>query len=135
MKLAAVALAVVACSREQPPPPQPEPAGHAAAVATDPHPSKDPAKARQLIAAGNAVVLDVRTAEEFGDGHLPAATNLPVDDLPQHLGDVDKLAGGDKAKPIVVYCQAGSRAAKAKRTLEAAGYTNVTNGGGLDDLR
>ena len=137
MRLVAVAwLAAAACSRsESPPQPAPEPPGHAAAAATDPHPTKDPAKARQLIAAGTAVVLDVRTPEEFGDGHLPTATNLPVDDLPQHLGDVDKLAAGDKSKPIVVYCHAGSRAAKAKRALEAAGYTNVTNGGGLDDLR
>ena len=134
VKLAVLALAA-ACSRsEAPPPPQPEPAGHTAAAA-DPHPKKDPAKARQLIAAGNAIVLDVRTPEEFGDGHLPVATNLPVDELPNRLGDVDKLAAGDKSKPIVVYCHAGSRAAKAKRALEAAGYTNVTNGGGLDDLR
>jgi phage shock protein E len=46
-----------------------------------------------------------------------------------------KLTSGDKSKPIVVYCAAGSRAAKAKRTLESAGYTQVVNGGGLDELR
>lgn len=88
-----------------------------------------------MIAAGGAVVLDVRTPEEFGDDHLPTATNVPVDDLANRLADVDRLAGGDKAKPIVVYCHAGGRAARAKHELEAAGYTNVTNGGGLRDLR
>jgi rhodanese-related sulfurtransferase len=135
MRFAVVALALVAaCSHSDdpapPPAPPPAPAGHVAET----KPSKDPAKARQVIAAGGAVVLDVRTPEEFGD-HLPTATNVPVDDLPKRLAEVDHLAGGDKAKPIVVYCHAGGRAARAKRALEAAGYTNVTNGGGIDDLR
>jgi phage shock protein E len=97
-------------------------------------PAKDPQKARAMIAAG-ALVLDVRTPDEFGGGHLQTATNVPINQLADHLGDVDKLAGGDKAKPIVVYCAAGRRAARAKTQLEAAGYTNVVNGGGYDDLR
>jgi phage shock protein E len=95
--------------------------------------AKDPAKARELIAAG-AVVLDVRTPDEYRDGHLPTATNVPVDDVSTRLGEVDQLTHGDKAKPIVVYCAAGKRAARAKQTLESAGYTHVVNGGGFDDL-
>jgi rhodanese-related sulfurtransferase len=93
--------------------------------------AKDPAAAKQLLAAG-AVVVDVRTPEEFADGHVTNAVNLPVQSFAP--ADVDKLTGGDKSKPVVVYCAAGKRAAKAKASLEAAGYTNVVNGGGYDDL-
>lgn len=97
-------------------------------------PSKDPATARSLIASG-AVVIDVRTADEFADRHLAMAVNLPVDELPGRLAEVDRLVGGDRTRPIVVYCAAGTRAARAKAQLEAAGYTNVVNGGGFEDLR
>jgi rhodanese-related sulfurtransferase len=93
---------------------------------------KDPAAAKQLIAQG-ATVLDVRTPQEFAGGHIPQATNMPVEDLDPAA--VDKLLGGDKSKPIVVYCSKGGRAQKAKDKLEAAGYTHVVNGGGYDDLQ
>ncbi|MBA3460339.1 MAG: rhodanese-like domain-containing protein [Deltaproteobacteria bacterium] len=102
--------------------------------ATTTKPTQDPAAARKLIDSG-AIVLDVRTADEFAAEHLPNATNIPVDKVAEQLAQVDKLAGGDKSKPIVVYCAAGARSAKAKQTLESAGYTRVVNGGGLDDLR
>lgn len=92
---------------------------------------KDPAAAKKLIADG-ATVVDVRSPEEFDGGHLPQATNIPIDQFPQRLAEV---AGGDKAKPVVVYCGSGGRASKAKAQLEAAGYTNVVNGGGYEDLR
>jgi phage shock protein E len=120
----ALLLSTAACSRSEAPPPPAAPA----AVA------KDPAAAKKLIAAG-AVVLDVRTPEEYEDGHLPAAVNVPVDTIGTQLAQVDQLVGGDKARAIVVYCKAGSRAAKAKTALEDAGYTHVVNGGGLADLR
>lgn len=95
---------------------------------------KDPEAARKLIAAG-AVVVDVRTTDEFADEHLPAATNIPVQELGTRMTEVDKLVGSDKSRPIVVYCASGRRAGKAKAQLEAAGYTHVVNGGGFDDLR
>jgi rhodanese-related sulfurtransferase len=112
-----------ACSRSESPPPAPT-------AST----SKDPAAARTLVAAG-AIVIDVRTAEEYAEAHLPQAINIPVQDLPNRMTEVEKLVAGDKARSIVVYCAAGSRAAKAKATLDAAGYSMVVNGGGLDDLR
>jgi phage shock protein E len=123
--LLTLTLSVAGCSRSetsQPPATSSVPAG------------KDPAAARALIAKG-ATVIDVRTAEEFGGGHLPAATNIAVADIGGRLDDVAKLVAGDKAQPIVVYCAAGSRAAKAKKVLEDAGYQRVVNGGGYDDLR
>jgi rhodanese-related sulfurtransferase len=95
---------------------------------------QDPEAARKLIASG-AVVIDVRTPEEFAQEHIPRASNIPVDKVAEQLAQVEQLAGGDKHKPIVLYCAAGSRSAKAKQVLENAGYTQVVNGGGLDDLR
>lgn len=118
-------LSVANCSRSettQPPASTSVPAG------------KDPAAARAMIARG-AVVIDVRTADEYGGGHLPNATNIAVAEIAGKLGDVEKLVGGDKSKEIVLYCAAGSRAAKAKKVLEEAGYQHVVNGGGYDDLR
>jgi len=107
-----------------------------AAAATTPAPKrgKDPETARKLIAAGTPVV-DVRTEEEYAEGHVPSASNIPVDVVADHLADFEKLVGGDKSKPLVVYCESGSRSRKAKSILDAAGFTNVVNGGGLDDLQ
>ncbi len=96
-------------------------------------PVTDPATARRLLGEG-AVVLDVRTPEEFADGRVERAVNVPVQDVAGRLAEIEQLVGGDRARPVVVYCGMGGRAAKAKATLEAAGFTAVVNGGGLEDL-
>lgn len=121
MKKLVLLIALAACSKDATDKP------HATTAAVQ----KDPAAAKKLIADG-AVVVDVRTPAEFDGGHLPQATNIPIDQFPQRLAEV---AGGDKTKPVVVYCASGGRASKAKAQLEAAGYTNVVNGGGYDDLQ
>ena len=118
----AFGLALAGCSKKSDAPSQ-----HAQGV----HVQKDPAQAKQLIAQG-ATVLDVRSPDEFNGGHLPQATNVPIQSF--DLAVVDKLVGGDKTKPVVVYCAKGGRAQKAKDQLDAAGYTHVVNGGGYDDL-
>lgn len=127
LSTAIIVLGLAACSKSSDAPAPP--ATHAPATNV----VKDPAKARQWIAAG-ALVLDVRSPDEFGGDHLPQATNVPVQELASRLPDIDKLVAGDKTKPIVVYCSKGGRAAKAKQQLESAGYTQVVNGGGFDDL-
>jgi phage shock protein E len=99
-----------------------------------PSSAKDPAAARALI-AGGAAVVDVRTAEEYAEDHLANAVNVPVEELAKRIGEVDALVGGQKDRPVVVYCASGGRSAKAKQQLEAAGYGRVVNGGSLDDLR
>jgi len=127
MRLALLlALSFAACSKSESPAPPPAPATA--------KPAKDPAAAKKMIAAG-AVVVDVRTPEEFGADHLPQATNIPIQEFAQRIAEVETLTGGDKTKPVVVHCATGNRSAKAKQQLEAAGYTQVVNGGGLDDLR
>ncbi|HMY16992.1 MAG TPA: rhodanese-like domain-containing protein [Polyangium sp.] len=95
-------------------------------------PDRDPALARKLVGEG-AVLLDVRTADEYKERHLDKAVNIPVDQVNAQMAEIEKLTSGDKTKPIVVYCQAGGRAGRAKATLTAAGYTQVTNLGGIDD--
>ncbi len=109
-----LALSLAACSKSEPPAPAPS--------TSTPKSAKNPEAAKKMIAAG-AVVVD------------PQATNIPIEDFAQRLADVDTLTGSDKTKPIVVYCASGNRSGKAKQQLEAAGYTQVVNGGGLDDLR
>lgn len=81
------------------------------------------------LAAG-AVVIDVRTKAEYAGGHFDGARNIPLDVLASQL---KKL--GAPATPLVVYCASGARSAQAVSALKAAGYTDVTNGGGLSNLR
>ena len=90
------------------------------------------AEARRLI-AGGATVVDVREQDEWDEGHLPQAKHVPVAAVGERLAEIEAAAGG-KDRPIVVYCKAGGRAGRAKETLEAAGFTNVTNGGGYRAL-
>ncbi len=93
-------------------------------------PDRDPALAHKLVGEG-AVLLDVRSPEEFASGHIDKAVNVPVDALDEGMAAVDKLTGGDANKPIVVYCASGARAAHAKALLVKAGHTKVTNLGSL----
>ena len=71
--------------------------------------------------ADGPLLLDVRTAEEFAEGHVPGATNIAVDDLADHLADVEAY----RERGVVIYCQVGRRATTAVETLEAAGFARV----------
>lgn len=79
--------------------------------------SGDEAKAK--VQAG-ALLLDVRTPEEFAETHIKGATLIPVTELREQLGKLP-----DKDRPIVVYCRTGRRSRMAKRMLEEAGYQTV----------
>ena len=125
----AVTLVLDGCSKSEPP----APSSASPTAASRSRRNKDPEAAKALIASG-AVVIDVRTAEEFAGEHVANAINIPVEELAKRLAEVDQLVASDKAKPVVVYCQSGHRAVQAKRELERAGYSRVVNGGGVDDL-
>lgn len=79
------------------------------------------------------MLLDVRTPEEFAEGHVDGAINIPHDQIDAHAAEIDGLQGGDMAKPIVVYCRSGGRAGVAKQSLMQGGRSQVTNLGGLSD--
>jgi rhodanese-related sulfurtransferase len=69
----------------------------------------------------NPQIIDVRTPEEFMEGHIDDATN--VNWLGDHfVSDAEKL---DKTKPIFVYCKSGARSKKATEKLEELGFKNI----------
>ena len=73
-----------------------------------------------------AVLLDVRTCEEYAGGHIPGSVNLPLDRLDEIAGRVP-----DRDTPLFVYCLSGSRSAGAVSALRARGYTRAANIGGI----
>jgi len=83
-----------------------------------------------LIGDG-ALVVDVRTPEEFAGGHIKDALNIPSNGIRQLLSH-KKIS---KDRTIIVYCHSGARSAGARRALISNGYTNVINGGSLHRMR
>jgi len=83
------------------------------------------------LVKNGALVIDVRTTDEFSGGHIEGAIHIPYHVISQEIGKHEI----DKAKPIIVYCKSGARSAAARKSLEHAGYTNVINGGSLHQMR
>lgn len=81
-----------------------------------------------VIASGEAVLLDVRTPEEYNEAHFEGAILLPLQDI--EAGAVPTV-GTDET--IYLYCRSGNRSAQAKELLEAKNY-QVVDLGGLDDV-
>ncbi len=107
----------------------------AASPESDPNmlPDRDPALAKRLVEEEGALLLDVRTLPEYELGHAEGAMRIPHDELEERLAEVVDAQGGDKDKPIVVYCRSGKRSGIAKEILVKAGFKKVTNLGGFDD--
>jgi len=76
--------------------------------------------------AENAVLLDVRTPQEYREGHIPESKNVPLDNLSRVVQVV-----ADKDTKVFLYCGSGSRSSQAARRLRQMGYTDVTNIGGI----
>lgn len=76
-----------------------------------------------------SLLLDVRTPEEYADGYIESATNLPLDDI-----KAGKTPDVDKSKTLYVYCKSGNRSAQAVALLKNAGYTNVQDLGGINEV-
>ena len=72
----------------------------------------------------NAVVLDVRTVDEFADGIIPNAINI---DIFKGQGFIYKLEELDKSNNFYVYCKAGSRSAQACNIMNQLGFNNTFN--------
>ena len=83
----------------------------------------------QLIKEG-AVILDVRSRDEFASGHINGAINISVDTLANNLSKLK-----NKNKTIITCCASGMRSASALNILKSNGYTKVYNGGGWISLK
>ncbi len=84
-----------------------------------------------LALAADPVIIDVRSDGEFSSGHIQGALHMPYD----RIGSLIATTIQDKDTDILLYCRSGNRAGVAKKTLESLGYTSVTNGGGLKDVK
>ena len=73
---------------------------------------------KKLLETSNAFLLDVRTAGEFGGGHLPKATNIDF----RSPDFANKIKGLPKDKPVFVYCLSGGRSAQAAEILRNEGF-------------
>ena len=90
---------------------------------------QNPAIAWDKIATG-AMVLDVRTPEEFAEGHIANAVNIPFEQVAEEFAK----RGIAKDAPVVLYCHSGRRSSIATKALVAAGYTQTYDGGGYSSL-
>jgi NADPH-dependent 2,4-dienoyl-CoA reductase/sulfur reductase-like enzyme/rhodanese-related sulfurtransferase len=93
------------------------------------HPQVDVETVLTAPAGESPYLVDVRTPQEYADGHIPGAANLSVDDLRPRLGELPR------DRQIAVYCQVGQRAYLAIRILRQAGFQAVNVGGGYKTYR
>ena len=77
-----------------------------------------------------AVLLDVRTPQEYNEGHIPGSVNIPL----STLGGTESVPYG-KDVPLYVYCHSGARSSQAVRILAQMGYTRVRNIGGISGYK
>jgi rhodanese-related sulfurtransferase len=84
-------------------------------------------QATQLINQGKVAIVDVRDASEFATGHIRDSKNIPLNEIPQRLGELEKF----KSKTVIVLCQSGVRSSKAAAQFKKAGFNEVVclNGG------
>ncbi|SNS18159.1 Rhodanese-related sulfurtransferase [Noviherbaspirillum humi] len=80
-------------------------------------------QATQLMNQGKSVIVDVREPSEFAAGHLRDAKNIPLKELPNRIGELEK----SKAKTIIIVCQSGARSAQAASQFTKAGFSDVAS--------
>ena len=78
-----------------------------------------------------AILLDVRSADEFAEDHIPGAINIPHTEIAEKISAV----APDKSCELDLYCRSGRRVGIAIEALEKLGYKNTHNLGGLEDAR
>ena len=80
----------------------------------------------QFRSVEGALLLDVRGADEYAEGHIPGSVNIPLQVLPTKRGLPENLD-----TPLFVYCRSGGRSRRAAAFLEKIGYRHVKNIGGI----
>lgn len=91
----------------------------------------DQAAALTQLAKPGTLLIDVRSADEFASGALPGAHNISHERIAEQISRV----APDKSAPIVLYCRSGRRSGLAQDALQALGYQQVINAGGIDSLK
>ena len=81
-------------------------------------------------ATPGAILLDVRTPEEYKEGHIPGSVSIPLAALPARYSEL-----GASDTPLFVHCLSGGRSGQAVSFLKSVGYTNVKNIGGISAWR
>jgi rhodanese-related sulfurtransferase len=88
-----------------------------------------PTDATRMLNRDDAVVVDVRSPNEYAGGHVPDSINIPLDSLKARLADLQKFSG----RPLIVNCATGVRSGGACRQLRKLGFDKVFNlGGGIN---
>lgn len=82
------------------------------------------------VSTQQAILLDVRTADEYANGHVAQAILVPHDSIAEKIASISPK----KDQKIYVYCRSGRRSGIATQTLKSMGYTHVTDLGGLGNL-
>jgi phage shock protein E len=83
----------------------------------------------QALIAQGAKIVDVRTPAEYKDGHVKDSINLPLQTLGSQMNKLKK------DEIIITCCRSGSRSGMARRQLQAAGFTQVYNGGPWNSIK
>ena len=86
-------------------------------------------EAKEMMDAGDAVVLDVREQSEYDEGHIPGAVLLPVGSIDE---DTAAAVIPEKSATVLVYCRSGNRSKTAAAALAELGYTDVYEFGGIN---
>ena len=77
----------------------------------------------------NYIILDVRRPDEYANGHIPGAINVPNEEI--GTSEIPELP--DKSQKILVYCRSGRRSKEAAKKLVKLGYTDIVEFGGILD--
>ena len=89
-------------------------------------------KAKEMIINNEAILLDVRTEEEYNDNHIDGALLLSLDNIDEKSA-LDVIGGVDNY--VIVYCKSGARSSEAKEKLKSLGYKNVFDLGSIDNWK
>lgn len=85
-------------------------------------------QAKELIDSGEVIIIDVRSQEEYDEGHIPNSLLIPVDEIDNRMDELDKDAS------YLMVCRSGNRSANASDLLAKNGFAHIKNmKGGMND--
>ena len=82
----------------------------------------------EILKKENVTIIDVRTEEEFSEGHLENSINIPLHEVQDRVEELRLM------QPMVLCCRSGQRSGRAMEFLQSQGLTELCNGGGWSEL-